>query len=157
MCTCISLLIKSRIGHAWQRTAFQKHYSQDQMEIEWMHYIEVPPSRIPTDAPVLLMSKYVPPIRIDKWTLTDALAASITSCLNGHVTGHVGGWSIRKTSEERDVWVGFTGCRATGVQETPIESDAWSHQAGVAAVAGTLQHSTVHATKVDLPGDLLAQ
>ena len=82
---------------------------KDQMDIDWMHYIEVDRSRIPLDAPVLAIIKETFAKHGVNRADFDNQFASQTSRIGGARYGAVSAWNMRKDKHERDVRVNFTG------------------------------------------------
>ena len=82
---------------------------KDQMDIDWMHYMDVEQSRIPLDAPVLSIVRTTFAKHGVNRTQYDQEFESQTPSLGGARHGSVAGWNIRKDKHERDVRVVFSG------------------------------------------------
>ncbi|KIX09765.1 uncharacterized protein Z518_00846 [Rhinocladiella mackenziei CBS 650.93] len=79
-----------------------------QMEIEWMHYMDIEQSRIPINAPVLAMIKETLPSDIQK-TAFDHEFVTRTQRLGGAHYGAVSAWNLLKDDTEATVRVNFSG------------------------------------------------
>lgn len=81
---------------------------KDQMSIDWMHYMNVEQSRIPLNAPVLVILKTVHHKNVHKLAFDNEFAAG-TSTMGGARHGAVWAWNIRKDDKEDAVRVHFAG------------------------------------------------
>lgn len=81
---------------------------KDQMDMDWMHYMDVEQSRIPANAPVLAIIKETLPKRTHK-ALFDQDFARGTQTLGGARYGAVSAWNIRQDKHEETVRVNFSG------------------------------------------------
>lgn len=81
---------------------------KDQMGIDWMHYMDVEQSRIPLQAPVLVLVKIVVPKSTHKASFDQDFAAG-TASLGGARHGAVAAWNIDKDHKEETVRVHFSG------------------------------------------------
>ncbi|KIW53788.1 hypothetical protein PV05_06201 [Exophiala xenobiotica] len=81
---------------------------KDQMGIDWMHYMNVEPSRIPLNAPVLVILKTVHNRDVHKLAFDNEFAAG-TSTMGGARHGAVSAWNIPKDDKEHVVRVHFAG------------------------------------------------
>ena len=86
---------------------------KDQMDIDWMYYIDLEQSKIPLEAPVLEISKYTLQSPANKGPFNKALAEEMRSH-DAHIEGSVGGWNLPKSEGEEAVWVQFSGCGGGG-------------------------------------------
>lgn len=84
---------------------------KDQMNIDWMYYIDVEQSQIPIDAPVLEIKRYFLAANADKQRFHEALAAGGLH-LKTQNEGLVGAWNLPKRDGEEVLWVQFTGWRS---------------------------------------------
>ncbi|KAL6249627.1 hypothetical protein RBB50_003480 [Rhinocladiella similis] len=81
---------------------------KDQMDIDWMHYMDIEQSRIPLDAPVLMMVKSVFTRHVHRLALDNEFAQR-TSTLGGARHGAVLSWNIPQHDKEDAVRVHFSG------------------------------------------------
>ena len=82
---------------------------KDQMGIDWMHYMDVDPSSIPADAPVLAIVRVgFAKNGVDRADF-DSQAGSQTADIGAARYGAVAAWNIRKDKHERDIRVHFSG------------------------------------------------
>ncbi|KAK4939728.1 hypothetical protein LTR10_020012 [Elasticomyces elasticus] len=81
---------------------------KDQMDIDWMHYIDVDQARLPLDARVLVIVKAVVPRETHKRIFDQDFAAG-TSSLGGARYGALAAWNIPKDDNEDVVRVHFSG------------------------------------------------
>ncbi|EXJ93400.1 hypothetical protein A1O1_01792 [Capronia coronata CBS 617.96] len=81
---------------------------KDQMEIDWMYYMDVDQSRIPVDAPILSIIKETLPKNTNKAAFDQDFARG-TQSLGGARYGAVSAWNIRKDKHEETVRVNFSG------------------------------------------------
>ncbi|KIV86204.1 hypothetical protein PV11_01832 [Exophiala sideris] len=81
---------------------------KDQMDIDWMHYIDVDQARLPLDARVLVIVKAVVPRETHKRIFDQDFAAG-TSSLGGARYGALAAWNIPKDDYEDVVRVHFSG------------------------------------------------
>jgi hypothetical protein len=116
---------------------------QDQMDIDWMYYIDVEQSKIPIDAPVLEIRKYALPSNADKPTFNKFLAAERLD-LETQTEGSVGGWNLPKSDGEEAVWVQFSGWKSVDDHANAI-GDSRAVQSLVEKI------DVKHATRVHLP------
>jgi hypothetical protein len=82
--------------------------TRSQMDIDWMHYMDVQQSHIPLHAPVLVIAKVIAPPGTHK-TIFDQDFAAGTPSLGGARHGAVWAWNIPKKHEHDMVRVHFTG------------------------------------------------
>jgi hypothetical protein len=116
---------------------------KDQMDIDWMYYVDVEQSKIPLDAPVLEIKKYTLSSNANKQTFNKALAAEMLD-LEARAEGSVGGWNLPKSDGEEAVWVQFSGWKL--VDDHP--KGAGDNR----AMEGLVEMIDVkHATRVNLP------
>ncbi len=82
---------------------------KDQMEIDWMHYMDVDASSIPLDAPILAIVRVgFAKHGVDR-TDFDVQAGSRLADIGAARYGAAAAWNIRKDKHERDVRVHFSG------------------------------------------------
>jgi len=84
---------------------------KDQMDIDWMHYIDVEQSKIPISPPVLEIRKYTLPSNADKQAFNNTLTAERVT-LDTYTEGTTGGWNLPKSEGEKAVWVQFSGYKS---------------------------------------------
>ena len=82
---------------------------EDQIEVDWMHSMDVAQSRIPLDAPVLAIIKDSFAKHGVNRTQFDQEFATQTLSLGGARHGAISAWNLRKNKHERDVRVNFSG------------------------------------------------
>jgi hypothetical protein len=116
---------------------------KDQMDIDWMYYIDVEQSKIPLDAPVLEIKRYTLPSNADKQTFHKALAAEMLN-LEAPPEGSVGAWNLPKSDGEEAVWVQFSGWKSVDDHRNAAGDNR--------AVESLVEMIDVkHATRVHLP------
>ncbi|KAJ9629195.1 uncharacterized protein PV06_08875 [Exophiala oligosperma] len=81
---------------------------KDQMDIDWMHYMDIEQSRIPLDAPVLMLNKAVFKRGVHHLAIDNEFAQR-TSTMGGARHGAVSTWNIPKDDKEHAVRVHFSG------------------------------------------------
>ncbi|EXJ91878.1 hypothetical protein A1O3_00428 [Capronia epimyces CBS 606.96] len=81
---------------------------QDQMGIDWMHYMDVDQARIPVDAPVLAIIKETLPRHTHQMAFDQDFARA-TQTLGDARYGAVSAWNIRKDEHEETVRANFSG------------------------------------------------
>ena len=116
---------------------------KDQMDIDWMYYIDVEQSRIPLDAPVLEIKRYRLPANADKQRFNKALAAERQQ-RELPTEGSVGAWNLPKRDGEEALWVQFTGWKSADNHST-AGGDDWAVEDMVEKI------DVKHATRVHLP------
>jgi hypothetical protein len=83
---------------------------KDQMDITWMHYIDVDQSQIPLSAPVLAIIKEIfAKHGVNRTDFDHQFASQTGSGIGGARYGAVSAWNIRQDKHERDVRVNFSG------------------------------------------------
>ncbi|KAI1615574.1 hypothetical protein EDD36DRAFT_433133 [Exophiala viscosa] len=81
---------------------------ENQMDIDWMHYVDVEQEHLPLVAPVLVIVKAVVGGDTHKLMFDQAFAAG-TSSLGGARYGALAAWNIAKDDKEDVVRVHFSG------------------------------------------------
>ena len=116
---------------------------KDQMDVDWMYYIDVQQSKIPINAPVLEIRKYTLPSNTDKQIFNKTLATE-RQALEAQAEGSIGGWNLPKRDGEEAVWVQFSGYKSV---------DDHVHTAGDNHALQSLVEKidVKHATRVYLP------
>lgn len=85
---------------------------KDQMDIAWMHYVDVEQDRIPLSAPVLAIDKYVLARSADKQAFLEAFMPRKEHLVSVSGGETVGGWNIPKEEGSESVWIQFTGVKS---------------------------------------------
>ncbi|KIW12085.1 hypothetical protein PV08_09359 [Exophiala spinifera] len=85
---------------------------EDQMDIDWMHYMDIEQHRIPLDAPVLMVLKAVLARHVHRLAVDNEFAEG-TATLGGARYGAVSAWNIPKDHKEHAVRVHFSGWDTT--------------------------------------------
>jgi hypothetical protein len=116
---------------------------KDQMDIDWMYYVDVEQSAIPLDAPILEIKKYTLRANADKQMFNKALAEERLN-LEARTKGSVGGWNIPKSHGEEAVWVQFSGWKSVNDHA----DDAANNRSAESLVEKV---DVKHATRVHLP------
>jgi hypothetical protein len=81
---------------------------KDQMDIDWMHYMEIDQDDIPVHAPVLSVVKATLPKYVNREAFVQNMEQTTWGVENGP-HGAIGSWNIRKDKHEPDVRVHFSG------------------------------------------------
>lgn len=121
---------------------------KDQMDITWMHYIDVDQSRIPIKAPTLAIIRETFEKHGVNRTVFDNEFEAQTSSLGGARHGAVSGWNIRKDKHERDVRVNFSGWDSVE-EATDALVNTIEHVKGFRAIPTDLNFFFVTKTELD--------
>lgn len=81
---------------------------KDQMEIDWMHYMNLDQNNIAVHAPVLALTKATLPKHVDHAAFVQSMVNATQGIEPGRYGG-IGAWNIRKDKHEPDVRVHFSG------------------------------------------------
>lgn len=81
---------------------------KDQMDIDWMHYMDVDQDDIAVHSPVLAVVKATLPKYVNREAFVQNMEETTQGAENGPY-GAIGAWNIRRDKHEPDVRVHFSG------------------------------------------------
>jgi hypothetical protein len=111
---------------------------KDQMDIEWMHYVDIEQDKIPLNAQVLAINRYVLARSKDKQAFLEAFRARKEYLVSVSEGKTIGGWNLPKQEGDEKVWIQFTGVKSD--EEVQFESNKLVFVEGLVAETG-LKHA----------------